>query len=444
VAAVLVASGCGARWSDAQEHEVLARRAPVTRPAAASSSSAGAAAAAPVAGVVGPAATAPGATPTSGVATAAAGAVPCAARSTAPGVAGGRLTVGAISSLSGPVPGLGASSGAAVRAYVAYRNSTGGVCGRKIVLKEADDGTDNGRYRSVLASMAPDVLGLVGGFALGDVGGVDVVEQAALPVVNVPSGDAVTALPTAFDLNPPYQDLHAVIGKYRFLRSQGASKAILVYLAVDQSRAEANIQRSLMEAAGIRVVGVKELPVATLSYDSAARSVANSGADYLFFIGDARANASMAQAMADAGAKPKVAEYFSFAYATPFAELAGAAAEGATTWLRTLPNEDAGSNPELATYLRWMRQVAPDDVTDVFAADAWAAAKAFFDALQGLPGPITREALVAKLRSVDTYDAAGMMGPIRLGAERTRGCVVGMQVEAGRWRRLAPATGFLC
>ena len=37
-----------------------------------------------------------------------------------------------------------------------------------------------------------------------------------------------------------------------------------------------------MEAAGIQIVNRQVLPVATLSFDSAARAVANSGADYLF------------------------------------------------------------------------------------------------------------------------------------------------------------------
>lgn len=354
------------------------------------------------------------------------------------------IAVGSISSLSGPVPGLGASSAAAVRAYVAYRNATGGVCGRELALREADDGTDNGRYRAVVGDLGPRVLGLAGGFALGDVGGAEVIGAQQLPVVNVPSGDAVQQLPTAFDVNPPYPDPDAVIGKYRYLRDHGASKVAMAYLAVDQSRAEARLQRRLMEAAGLRVVDVQELPVSTLSYDSAARSVANSGADYFFFIGDVNSNGSMARAMADTGYELRFAEYFTFVYGTKFVELAGSAAEGVVSWLRTLPNEDAGSNAEMAAFVEWMDRIAPGEAKDVFAADSWASAKAFVDALVALPGPITRDALVAQLRSVDTFDAGGMLGPIRLGAEQTNGCFVAVQVRSGRWERLTPDRGFLC
>src|SRR3546814_17454140 len=91
-----------------------------------------------------PVAPAPGADAT---ATAAAD-KPCAAPSVAPGVSDDKIVVGNISSISGPVPGLGATSLAGVQAYAAYRNSMGGVCGRQIEVKGADDGMDTGRYRA--------------------------------------------------------------------------------------------------------------------------------------------------------------------------------------------------------------------------------------------------------------------------------------------------------
>ena len=372
------------------------------------------------------------------------GSRPCAAASDAPGVSDTEIAVGSISALSGPVPGLGKSSASATRAYVAFRNANGGVCGRQIVLREADDGTDISRYRSIITELEPQVLGVAGGFTIGDAGAEDVIRDRGLPVVTVPGTEAIAALPTVFDINPGYEDLHAVIGKYRFLVEQGAETVAMAYLAVDQSRAEAVIQRQLMEAAGLRIVQVQELPLSTLSFDSTARAVANSGADYLFFIGDAHSNVSMARSMGDTGYPLDVAEYFTFAYGTDFIASTGAAAEGATTWLRSLPNEEASSNEEMAAFLEWMDRTASDDVRDVFAADAWAGSKAFFDALEALPGPISREALVAELAAVDTYDAGGMLGPIRLGAALTNGCFVGMRVEGGEWRRWAPASGFLC
>ena len=456
VGAVLLAtSACGARWSDAQRLAVQARhQGGSSRPTAAAATGAtgstipGATAGAGAAGGGGTgAATGTGAQTGGESATASgagAGPLPCAAASDGPGVTADKINLGSISSLSGPVPGLGASSAAATRAYIAFRNATGGVCGRQLALREADDGTDAGTYRASITGMAPTVLGIAGGFAFGDVGGTDIIEQQNIPVVNLASADAVQRLPSTFDVNPPFERPDTLIGKYRYLYEQGARNVSMTYIAVDQSRQLAQEQRGLIEAAGLKVVNVQELPLSTLSYDSAARGVANSGADYLFFVGQTEANASMARSMADTGYKLKFAEYFTFSYGTAFIAEAGAAAEGAITWLRSLPNEEAGTNAELASYLQWMGQVAPGVPVDAFSVDSWVAAKAFVDSLEALPGPISREALIAQLRATDTYDADGMYGAIRLGAELTNGCEVAMQVQSGVWKRLAPAQGFLC
>jgi hypothetical protein len=37
-----------------------------------------------------------------------------------------------------------------------------------------------------------------------------------------------------------------------------------------------------------------------------------------------------------------------------------------------------------------------------------------------------------------------MFGPIRLGAELTNGCVIGVRYDGNAWHRLVPDSGFLC
>jgi ABC-type branched-subunit amino acid transport system substrate-binding protein len=372
----------------------------------------------------------------------ASGPSPCAAKSTAPGVTDKEIRLGSISTLSGAVPGLGASAQAAAQAYVAYRNATGGVCGRQLVLKTGDDGMDNARHRAITTQMSSEVLGLIGGLGGGDAGSGEVVAAKGMPAVTTPISDGFQNASTVFDMNPPFENVNAPIGKYKFLHSQGVRTAALVYIAVEQTRSEINKQRPQMEASGIKVVHTQELPLSTLSFDSAARGVANSKADYLFFVSEAGQSASMAQSMRDTGYKLKFEEYL-VAYGSNFIELAGDAANGTSTWIRTLPNEERG-NAEQAAFLQWMDRTAPGTVTDTFAADSWTGAKAFIDALAALPGPITREALLAQLRGTKTYDAGGMMGAIQLGAKRNNGCFIGMIVDGGKWRRLTPAKGHLC
>jgi ABC-type branched-subunit amino acid transport system substrate-binding protein len=344
------------------------------------------------------------------------------------------------------VPGLGATSQAATRAFVAYRNSIGGACGRKIVLKTADDGADNGQHRAAATQMAGQTLGLIGGLGGGDAGSGDVVTSQKMPVVTTAISDQFQNAPTVFDMNPPFANVHAVIAKFKYLFDQGVRKASIVYFANDQSRSEIlGKQRPQMEAAGIQVVNQQELPLSTLSYDPAARAVANSGADYLLFLGAASQDASMAKSMHDSGYKGlKSAEYVT-AYGSSFIDIAGAAAaEGAVSWSRSLPNEEPNTVPEQTAFLKWMAQTAGDQPADTFAADSWAGSKAFFDALEGLSGPITRDALIAQLKTFTRYDAGGLEGAFNLGGKVTNGCFIAMKVTSGRWKRLAPDRGFLC
>ncbi|HET7653912.1 MAG TPA: ABC transporter substrate-binding protein [Acidimicrobiales bacterium] len=464
---LLVTSGCGARWSDAQRDAVAGRTNGRTAAAVqpgdgtpsaatdvandgtgtgdAAAGAAGDTAGTPGAATAGPAGgtAAPGAD-TGRAGTAAAGAKPCAAPSKEVGVTDKEITLGSISTLSGAVPGLGASSLAAARAYVAYRNSTGGVCGRKLVLKTADDGMDNGRYRALANDMSSQVVGLIGGVGGGDAGGADVVEAKKLPVVNTPISEVFQDVSTVFDINPPFADVHQPIAKYKYLYDQGVRKAALVYIAADQTRSEVrDKQKPQMVASGIQIVREQELPLSTLSFDSAARGVANSGADYLLFVSDPSQSASMAKSMRDTGYKLKSEEYLT-AYGSKFIDLAGAAADGTTSWTRTLPNEEPNTTPEQTAFLTWMKRTAPNEVADTFAADSWSASKAMVDALEALPGAISRAALVTQLRSVQSYDAGGLLGPIKLGPKLNNGCFIAMKVVGGKWQRLAPARGFLC
>jgi ABC-type branched-subunit amino acid transport system substrate-binding protein len=151
----------------------------------------------------------------------------------------------------------------------------------------------------------------------------------------------------------------------------------------------------------------------------------------------------MARALADARYEVRFPEYI-VAYGSDFPELAGPAAEGATSWLYSLPVEDAGTNAELDAFLQWMALASPGANLDTFATVAWAAAKAFVDTVEAIPGPISREALLAQAAATPTFDAGGMVGRVQFSAKRSDGCLIGVVYRGGAWQRLAPAQGFLC
>lgn len=465
MACALVASACGARWSDEEKAHISARYdAAATQIVAGPSSGAdegpadqsaeqsrgdaasgNTAASDNVAGGGGGVTAQPAADAERQAAGdsdgAQPGAMPCAAPSNATGVTDDQITIGSIATQSGPIPGLGATFEAAVRSYVAYRNSTGGVCGREVVLKTTDDGADNARNRSLMTELGKEAVTVLMGPAGGADGGAEVVRRERILVVGVAISPKIAEQPTFFAVRPSLEDTSQVIGKYRYLKEQGVTKAAVVY--VEQGTTEARINRDLMRTAGIEVVLDRPFPVTTLSYDSLARSVANSGANYMYFLHEFGASASMARSMAETGHPLLFNEYVT-AYGSDFPELAGDAAEGASNWLFSLPVEDGDAVPELAALIEWMGRVSPGTGIDVFATQGWGSAKLALDALEQLPGPITSDGLLTLYQSMGDYDAGGLLAPANISARKWSGCMVGMVVEGGRWRRLAPSQGFLC
>jgi ABC-type branched-subunit amino acid transport system substrate-binding protein len=265
---VAVTAGCGTRWDDDQEASVAARYAggggaataggTGARSGATASAGAGGGTvttAAGSGGSGGAGSASDGTAAGGGAAAASSSELPCAAPSDAPGVSDTTITIGTISSLTGPLPGIGTTALAAARAYVNYRNSTGGVCGRQLQLRDADDGTDGSRHRAAINELAPSVLGIAGGLGGGDYGSADAVTQQNLPVVSGAVSDEFRAAPTVFSINPSFEDLNSSIGKYRYLYDAGVRTAAVVYVGVAQGRSEMDgKQIPLMQAAGIRVV----------------------------------------------------------------------------------------------------------------------------------------------------------------------------------------------
>lgn len=457
----LVVAGCGVRWDDEQRAAAMA--------SARSSSEAGTSDVVGGEGDTGrsvsdpedtgpgaveSATTAPsgrsggdgaaGADSANGDAGAASGPLPCAGPSDAPGVTDDTITIGSVHTIQGPVPGLFRTAKSSIQAYVAHLNAQGGVCGRQVELLLFDDAGDNGQNRAAISEISSKTLAAVGAFSIADAGGSDVVRKEALPYVGQLASAEILDLPTTFTARPPVLDSGGGSPKYRHLFEEGARKVALVYTANASARRQVSgLERPLMEAAGMKIVLTEEVPVSTLSFDSTANKVASSGADYMLFLSDASFSASMVRAIDDSGYDLRFEEYIT-GYGSNFLDLAGSAAEGARNWIVTLPDEEVGPVPEQVTYLEWFRRTAPSEKPDVYSAITWAAAKAFFDSLQALDGSISRDAVLAEMRSLHEFDADGLLGRIDFGRQQAPGCEIELRVVDGAWRRSTPTQGFLC
>src|SRR4051795_10590977 len=96
----------------------------------------------------------------------------------APGVTATQITVGNVSVLTGPVPGLFQGGPDGVDAYFQYVNSQGGVNGRKLVVKSADDALTCASNLSATQSLSTQVFAFVGNWSTFDNCGAKVLQAS--------------------------------------------------------------------------------------------------------------------------------------------------------------------------------------------------------------------------------------------------------------------------
>jgi ABC-type branched-subunit amino acid transport system substrate-binding protein len=116
----------------------------------------------------------------------------------------------------------------------------------------------------------------------------------------------------------------------------------------------------------------------------------------------------------------------------------GADVEGTYVWMQFLPFEEADSNTELKAYID---SVGADKV-DSFGAQAWQAAAAFRQVVNGIvaksgPNAITRSAILTDLAALKDFDANGWTGKKSL--RGVSNCFLVMQVQSGKFVRSYPA-----
>ena len=478
--AMLLATACGARLSDEQLQAATARAnangggvgagtpggtdgGGATDAGAGVDSGGGAAAEVP--GATGGAATVPGggpagaATPGGGAtgaggaggggATQAAGG-PCRSSggATDKGVSATEIRIGNVSTISGPVTGLGQTAQNGVKAYVAYVNSKGGVCGRALKLVTADDRLDTGANRSETQRLMNDVFGFVGNFSVVDDGGAAVLNGTNVPDVGLSISEQRKALATNFSPNPlqPGAKSNGTVKMMQFFKANyGVTKAGIIYPAQATAKASALNYETDMKAAGINVVAKAEVAITQTDYNGVATQMKNAGAELVITTLEQTGMARLAQAFKQQGYQPKVPYYGAQAYGKKFLAQAGDAANGTLIGAAYDIPEDAGINPIMGTMAQWYNRVNPGADLDFFAIESWGAADMFVKALTAAGGAPTRDAVVKVLKGYTDFTADGVLANGTNPAGKTpSSCFIVLGVEGGKWKRVAPAKGFQC
>ncbi len=366
------------------------------------------------------------------------------------GVTATSINIGTVSDISGVQPGLFQSTFDAMKAWKAYTDSLGGICGRRVTLDLRDDQTNSGGNRAETQAACAKDFALVGSVSAFDDGGASTVDSCGIPDM---SGIVVTTQRARSDNT--FAIYNARPGDYlgtgtaEYVKREHPDvikNAALLYLNSAAPKQSAETRRAGYQQAGFRFVYYTAVQVVEPNYNSYVVAMKNHSppVKYVNMVGDPQSLARLVQAMQQQSWFPEVVDFDSAAYSPQFLELGGAAAERAQIWNFHHPFEEARSNKEMQLYLQWLSVAAPGAEPDFFGVWAWSAGRLFQELATKIGNDLTREKLFAELKKVKDWTGFDIHVPVQVGAKLPPSCFLYHGVRGGAFVRQYPSSGYEC
>jgi ABC-type branched-subunit amino acid transport system substrate-binding protein len=352
------------------------------------------------------------------------------------GITDDTITIGNSSDISGPVPGLFESSQDAVKAYVAYFNSTSNICGRKLKLNLYDSRTDAAADQQSYAKACDEVFAMVGSMSAFDSGGAATAQGCGIPDIR---SAAVTsernACSTCFGAQSAQtgEFENAVPDFVKQYYPESAAHAGFLYINAGASAQNAQVQYKAMEKRGLHFDYVQGIDISEFNYAPYVQQLKDKGVEVVFWIGAYQQSVRLRQAMQQQGYEPKLYLRDPTDYNPEFVETGGDAVEGTVIFMNFVPFEEASSNKELQLYLSWLQQVKPGATPTFFGLFSWSAARLFVERSIALGGKLDRAQLVNAVKGVNDWTANGMHSPQTVGSKHISECWRFVKLTGGKW-----------
>jgi len=379
---------------------------------------------------------------------AAAGTASCAkaSKATDTGVTANEITVATLADVSGVQPGLFQSAHQAARAAGAYINSVGGICGRQVKVLPLDSKTDSGGNRSAMLEACQKAFAVVGSMSAFDDGSAKPGQDCGIPdMTAVTTNAAKYAATNTYPIYPnSAQATSTTSARYIAKRFPDViRKAAILWLNQAVTASNAANRRKVWESVGYEFIYEAEVQVLEANYTRFVSEMENRGVQYVTMVADYQNINRLQKAMRQQGYVPKVRDWDSVAYDPDY--LADQqAVEGSFVFINTAMFEEASSNPETKLYIDWLQRASPGAPPDYFGLHAWSAYRLFQKLASEIGPDLTREKLLAALKATKEWGANGLHGPHQTGAKLPTTCNLYVEVKGGKFRRMAPASGFDC
>lgn len=359
----------------------------------------------------------------------------------AAGITSTSITVGTVSTVTGPVPGLFQGTLNGVGAYLAFVNSKGGVDGRKLLQKTGDDALNCNQNSSEVASLSPQVFAFVGNESVVDncakyPSTTPVVFSEALTsqTQTMANGYSPLPLPPGFITGPFLQ----IKQKY----PQAVTSVGTLYSSFAAFPAHA--QQYAMGQAGWKVTYQRGFGLTETNFTADILRMKSQGVKLLWLVNDTVQDAPIIQEANQQGWHPLIVLYNGYDH--QLVKQAGAtAAQGVINFEQQAMylGEDKGI-PGVDDFMTWMAKTHPGFTPDLFSVYGWEAAAMFVQALQAAGPHPTQASILAALANIHTFNANGLSAPFDAGSKQPSQCWLEETVNKGAWVRVTPKSGFAC
>ena len=370
----------------------------------------------------------------------------CAGFKNTTGITDSTITIGNASDISGPVPGIFTSAQQAVKAYIQYFNATTSICGRKLALSTQDSRTDAAADQQAYQSLCSSSFAAVGSMSAFDSGGAATAQSCGLPDIRTATTTnqraACTTCFAAQGSNAAYYENAPATYFVKHMKAASQHAAIL-YLDAGGAAQNAETMRSVFTKAGEKIPDsvFRGIGVTEFNYGPYVQAMKSAGTRIVYFIGPYQDSIRLQQAMQQASFKPDAFVQDPTIYDADYVKQVGSAAVNTYVYLNFVPFEEASSNREMSTYLKYLQQVAPGANPTFYGAWAWSATALFVREAIQLGGKLTRANLVAALRKVNNWNTGGMTAPQNVGGKINGPCWGFVRLVNGKWKKVA---GYQC
>jgi len=363
------------------------------------------------------------------------------------GVTSKSITVGNVSIISGPVPGLFEGAPIGVKAYFDYINSKGGVDGRKLLVDSKDDAFSGQQNETETAEAVASDFAMVGSFSLFDGYGCKAfANNPEVPDVSVTIDAGTNALPNVF--SPMPLAVGAQLGIFDYYKEHYPKDTTVGAIVSDVASSEAQWlgQADALKHVGYKIGYVDDVNPLQSDFTTDVINMRKAGVNAVDLT--ALDWQVAAEFMEDANTQnwhPGLIFSGGPVYADQFISHAGGPAVTNGIQIGQVQalylGQDSSKVPAVKLFNQYVKKISATWTPDLYTLFGWASAALFVQALKAAGPHPTRGAVLDQLQKITSFTAGGLLATTNPAQKKPASCFLMAQIKNGKFQRELPTSG---